>query len=249
LLTHISPDGKWIFFSEEGDGGGQKYSAYMRATDGSPAIRLGDGAPFGVSPDLKWVASVIPGQPQQLWLLPTRAGEPKNLSQPGFDYDFAIWLPDGKHLMATGREPGKPTRSYVTTMDGGPLTAVTPEGVQGFPTEDGKELISRRGDVLTLYPIDGGQTRSVKAKIPNLVFPLSGQPGRYVIGAEQPGVPLRLYRYDTMTGERKLWRELVPADRAGVYVANIFDITPDARWYAYSYVRDLSDVYLVEGLR
>jgi len=27
------------------------------------------------------------------------------------------------------------------------------------------------------------------------------------------------------------------------------DITPDARWYAYSYVRDLSDLYLVDGLR
>ena len=249
LLTRISPDGKWIFFSEEGDGGGQGYSAYMRATDGSPAIRLGDGSPYGVSPDLKWVASIIPGQPQQLWLLPTRAGEPKNLSQPGFDYDFAIWLPDGKHLMVSGREPGKQTRSYLTTMEGGALTAITPEGVQGFPTEDGKELISRRGDVLMFYPIEGGQPRSVKARIPNITFPLSGQPGPYVIGAEQPGVPLRLYRYNTVTGERKPWRDLVPADRAGVYIANIFDITPDGRWYAYSYVRDLSDVYLVEGLR
>ena len=107
LVTRISPDGKWIFFAEEGDGGGQKYSAYMRATDGSPAIRLGDGTPYGVSPDLKWVASIIPGQPQQLWLLPTRAGAPKNLSQPDFDYDYALWFPDGKHLLVTGREPGK----------------------------------------------------------------------------------------------------------------------------------------------
>ena len=41
----------------------------------------------------------------------------------------------------------------------------------------------------------------------------------------------------------------MPADRAGVYVANIFDITPDARWYPYSYVRALSDLYLVDGLR
>lgn len=153
LLTRISPDGKWIFFAEEGDGGGPRYSAYMRATDGSPAIRLGDGSPYGVSPDLKWVASIIPGQPQQLWLLPTRAGSPKNLSQPGFDYDFAIWLPDGKHLLAVGEEPGEQERSYLTDMDGGPLTPVTPEGVVGFPTEDGKELISRQGDILRFYPI------------------------------------------------------------------------------------------------
>jgi len=249
LVTRISPDGKWIFFSEEGDGGGQKYSAYMRATDGSPAIRLGDGTPYGVSPDLKWVASIIPGQPQQLWLLPTRAGAPKNLSQPGFDYDFALWFPDGKHLLVTGREPGKQARSYLTTMDGGALTPITPEGVQGFPTEDGKEVVSRQGDVMKFYPTDGGQPRSVPAKIPDVTLPWSGQSGRYVIGAEQPAVPLKLYRYDTVTGERIPWRDLVPADRAGVYVANIFDITPDARWYAYSYVRDLSDLYLVDGLR
>jgi len=249
LVTRISPDGKWIFFSEEGDGGGQKYSAYMRATDGSPAIRLGDGTPYGVSPDLKWVASIIPGQPQQLWLLPTRAGAPKNLSQPGFDYDFALWFPDGKHLLVTGREPGKQARSYLTTMDGGALTPITPEGVQGFPTEDGKEVVSRQGDVMKFYPTDGGQPRSVPAKIPDVTLPWSGQSGRYVIGAEQPAVPLKLYRYDTVTGEKIPWRDLVPADRAGVYVANIFDITPDARWYAYSYVRDLSDLYLVDGLR
>ena len=249
LVTRISPDGKWIFFAEEGDGGGPKYSAYMRATDGSPAIRLGDGTPYGVSPDLKWVASIIPGQPQQLWLLPTRAGAPKNLSQPGFDYDYALWFPDGKHLLVTGREPGKQARSYLTTMDGGALTPVTPEGVQGFPTEDGKEVVSRQGDSVKFYPIDGGQPRSVPAKVPDLTLAWGAQSGRYVIGAERPAVPLKLYRYDTVTGERKPWRDLVPADRAGVYVANIFDITPDARWYAYSYVRDLSDLYLVDGLR
>jgi len=249
LVTRISPDGKWIFFSEEGDGGGPKYSAYMRATDGSPAVRLGDGTPYGLSPDLKWVASITPGQPQQLWLLPTHTGAPKNLSRPGFDYDYAVWLPDGKHLLVGGREPGKQTRSYLTDMDGGPLTPVTPEGVQGFPTEDGKEFVSRQGDTLKFYPIDGGQPRSIKARIPDVTLPWSGQTGRYVIGAERAEVPLKLYRYDTTTGERTPWRELVPADRAGVYNVNVFDITPDTRWYAYSYVRDLSDLYLVEGLR
>ena len=249
LVTRISPDGKWIFFSEEGDGGGQKYSAYMRASDGSPAIRLGDGTPYGVSPDLKWVTSIIPGQPQQLWVLPTHSGEPKNLSQPGFDYDFAIFLPDGKHLLVAAKEPGKQERSYLTSIDGGPLTAITPEGVTSFFTEDGKEFVARQGDDLVFYPIDGGKPRTVKAKIPEVNLPWGGATGRYVIGSERPEVPLKLYRYDTMTGEKKVWKELVPADRAGVYNVNVFDITPDERWYAYSYVRDLSDLYLVEGLR
>jgi hypothetical protein len=120
-------------------------------------------------------------------------------------------------------------------MDGGVLVSVTPEGAQGFPTEDGKEVVSRQDDSVKFYPIDGGQPRSAPAKIPDLTLACSGQSGRYVIGADRPAVPLKLYRYDTVTGERKPWRDLVPADRAGVYVANIFDITPDARWYLYSY--------------
>jgi Tol biopolymer transport system component/predicted Ser/Thr protein kinase len=250
LLTTISPDGKWIFFAEEGDGGGPRYAAYMRATDGSPAIRLGDGTPYGVSPDLKWVASIIPGQPQQLWLYPTHAGEAKNLSQPGFDYDYALWFKDGKHLAVVGRETGKPTRSYITTRDGGVLTPLTPEGEMGVPTEDGNELLTRAGDLLTYYPIHGGQPRTVQAKVPTLAtMPFSRRAGRIVIGAERSGVPLKLFRYDAETGEKKPWRDLVPSDRSGVFITNVFDVTPDGRYYAYSYVRDLSDVYLVGGLK
>ena len=249
LLTRISPDGKWIYFSEEGDGGGQKYSAYMRSTDGSPAIRLGDGTPYGLSPDQKWVASVVPGQPQKVLLLPTRTGEIKNLSQPGFDYDAVLWVPDGKHLTVIGRETGKKTRTYLTSIEGGGLTPITPEGVQGFPSDDGKDVVSRQGDVLTFYPIDGGPSRTVKAKIPNIALPMSGGSGRYIIGSERVGVPLELFRYDTLTGDKKPWKKLVPADQAGVYIINMFDVTPDEKYYAYSYVRDLSDVYLVEGLR
>ena len=248
LTTRISPDGKWVYFSEEGDGGGPRYSAYMRATDGSPAIRLGDGSPYGVSPDGKWVASIVPGRPGQLWLLPTRAGEPKNLSQPGFDYGFALWTPDGKHLVIQAQETGKQPRTYVSGPEGGPLKPVTPEGINAVITANGDQLISRDGDDFVFYPIDGSAPRRFKAMISPFEVPLSPLPGQYVIGAERPEVPLKLFRYDPLTGAKQPWKELAPPDRAGVYLVNRFDFTPDERWYVYSYVRDLSDLYLVEGL-
>jgi len=46
-----------------------------------------------------------------------------------------------------------------------------------------------------------------------------------------------------------VWKELAPVDRAGVYNVAVLSVTPDACWYVYSYVRDLSDLYLVEGLK
>jgi len=48
-LTH---DGAQLVFDEQGDGAGAgEYQVYVRPTDGSPALRLGEGRGFGLSPD------------------------------------------------------------------------------------------------------------------------------------------------------------------------------------------------------
>ena len=39
----ISDDGRQLLFSEQGVAGGPGYAAYIRGTDGSPAVRLGKG--------------------------------------------------------------------------------------------------------------------------------------------------------------------------------------------------------------
>src|SRR5207244_9585861 len=38
----LSLDGKRLLFTESGEAGGENYSTYLRGTDGSPAVRLGD---------------------------------------------------------------------------------------------------------------------------------------------------------------------------------------------------------------
>ncbi|HEV1993848.1 MAG TPA: protein kinase, partial [Candidatus Acidoferrum sp.] len=250
LPTYLSPDGKWIYFAEEGDSAGAKYSAYMRATDGSPAIRLGDGTPWGVSPDGKWVASLIPGEPQQLMLLPTRAGDAVNLSQPGFNYDFVQWLPDGKRLLVGGNEPGKPSRHYLLNAAGGALKPVTPENQTGLLSPDGQSVVVALGDKIVFYPLDGGPPREAKNTLLGNVLPLTFRlNGRYFYASLRQEVPLKVYRLDVQTGEKQFWKELAPGERAGVYNIGILSVTPDGRWYAYSYVRDFSDLYMVEGLK
>jgi hypothetical protein len=50
------------------------------------------------------------------------------------------------------------------------------------------------------------------------------------------------------TGQKKLWKQLMPSDPAGVNL--VFPIlAADGKSYVYSYRRILSDLYLVEGLR
>lgn len=43
--------------------------------------------------------------------------------------------------------------------------------------------------------------------------------------------------------------DLLPADPAGVESLESILITPDGRSYAYSYQNNLSDIYLIDGLR
>jgi hypothetical protein len=51
------------------------------------------------------------------------------------------------------------------------------------------------------------------------------------------------------SGKRKLWKELLPADAAGIDTVRGITITLDAKAYVYGYIRTLSDLYLVEGLK
>ena len=58
-----------------------------------------------------------------------------------------------------------------------------------------------------------------------------------------------MYTLDVATGRRQLWKELVAPDPSGVVFIGPIQITPDGRAYAYTYVRVLSSLYWVEGLR
>jgi hypothetical protein len=62
-------------------------------------------------------------------------------------------------------------------------------------------------------------------------------------------VPARVVRHDLDTGAETPWKELVPADGAGVTHVCPIVITPDGRHYAYSFVRHMSELFLVRGVR
>ena len=55
ILSDITPDGSKVLFDEEGDGGGPNYTVFLRDTDGSPPVRIGEGVSLAVSHDAKWV--------------------------------------------------------------------------------------------------------------------------------------------------------------------------------------------------
>jgi hypothetical protein len=61
--------------------------------------------------------------------------------------------------------------------------------------------------------------------------------------------PIKVYRLNVLTGQREFFREMTPPDVAGL--RGIFEIyfSSDARAYVYGYSRQLSQLYLVNGLK
>jgi hypothetical protein len=60
---------------------------------------------------------------------------------------------------------------------------------------------------------------------------------------------MRVYRLDLATGGRELWKEYIPADPVRAAQVLPLAMTPDGKWYAYTYARNFYDLYLVKGLK
>jgi DNA-binding winged helix-turn-helix (wHTH) protein/Tol biopolymer transport system component len=251
LPIGLSPDGNEMVFDEQGDQGGPTYTVAVRDLRGSPPVPLGGGMAGGFSPDGRWVAATI--NYGQLVLLPTGAGTSRRVDAGGIQqYGHPIlWLPDGKQLVFSGQLAGHETQCFVQNVDAGRPRAVTPEGVTWcLPSPDGKWIAAR--DMATkqgrLYPLDGGQPRAVPGLLPGENFAWTSDPKfMYVYQWGQP--PVKIYRLNIVTGQRQLFKELNPADGAGLCGIGHIILSADGRSYIYGYTRLLSDLYLVKGLQ
>jgi hypothetical protein len=186
-------------------------------------------------------------------MLPTKTGEPRTITHDAIDHVAAGWHPDGKRIVFAGREPGHAVRLWVQDVEGGKPKPISPEAGALFAvylSPDGKEVIGLGSDGKTyLFPIDGGEPRIVPGLEPDdRTAGFSGD-GASICVHNLAGLPTVVSLVDIATGKRKVWKQIVPADAAGVdNVGNIL-FTPDMKSYVYSYTRDLSDLYLVEGLK
>ena len=75
FASDISPDARVLLFDEEGEAGGANYTVFLRKSDRSPVVRLGEGNALAISPDGKWALSMMPSPSSPFRLLPTGTGD------------------------------------------------------------------------------------------------------------------------------------------------------------------------------
>ena len=248
IALDISPDGKWVLFDEQSEFAGSNYIVAMRSIEGSPPVKLGEGFAGTYSPDGKWVTSFIPSQSKHFSLLPTGAGEPKDVPVSGLERFNAVRFMSAGQVILIGSERGHGVRCYIRSVDDGPLRPLGREGTDlclGSP--DSRYAVARSGvGGLSVYPLDGGKEYSLPGT--ESMSPIRWTDNHSVLAYRTGELPSRLVQVDVATGKQRLIKALAPGDRAGVSQLQAVAASPDGRNFAYSYQQALYELYVVEGL-
>jgi hypothetical protein len=255
ILNGISEDGSTVAATIIGESGGPKGSIYIRKTDGSPPVRLGDGAALALSPDAKWVAAYTEANGSRRYvLLPTGAGEEREIAIPelkGADLVYG-WSQDDETLFVHGPDAHNGLRNYVWDMRAKKLRPFGPEGVADdlpLVAPDRQQILERGPDRRWwVYPIDGGPGRALEGLGPQQ-HPIGWRDDSrslYVL-THEGRTTLAVSTYDIASGRLTPWKEIHPSrpvDNAGG-----LQITPDGKAYAYNYLLKLSDLYVASGYK
>lgn len=251
VLVALSQDGKLVVFHEGGKGGGSHGTIFLRKTDGSAAIRLGEGYGNGLSPDQKWVLDTIPVIPPRFALIPTGAGEAVELKIAGIENIAPLgFTSDSRRVVLFANEPGHKGRFYAFDPASAKLQPLTAEGTRGMVTPDGKFLLVRSDKPLPdLVPLESGlPPREIKGLQPNdrPIQVLDG--GKTALIVSPNGLTAAVYRLNLDSGARQLVRTLEMHDPTGGFGVTRVLATPDGQSFAFNTLRDLSELYLLQGL-
>ena len=250
----MSPDGTTLVL---GDQFREGYQTYLRRSDGSPPVRLGEGDGYSLSPDGKWVLSLTPDAVPRILLHPTGPGQTREVPNPArVIASVARWLPGGRGIVVIGPTSTMASRGYVFDSEGGPAHPITPEGVEastldlGIPlSPDGSRFVARHETAgYNVYRVDGGAAQPIPGLADGDVPIQWSEDGRALFVGRRSGASWQIRRLDIATGQSKPWTEITPTQTAGLRLSAVY-VTPNGRFWLHSYGRLLTDLYVAEGLR
>ncbi len=260
----LSDDGRWVVFEEGNDVSGEGYGIYMRDTGGGGPLRLGYGTAVALSPDARWLATVVRpfGDDPRLVLMPTGPGEPVSVETGGVkpNSESGTWLPgegpdDRGTLVFTGRDPEGVTRLYDLPLTGDAMPRpITPPdlpltSIGHAVSPDGRRVVVRPVNGTALeFDRDGEGPRSVAGLEPGDTPLRFDRDGKHLFVVVESKLPTPIFRIDLASGEREPWLELSPVAPAGVFVVDRIHLSADGRAYVYSNRRVLSNVAVMGGL-
>ena len=94
-----------------------------------------------------------------------------------------------------------------------------------------------------IFRLDSGDSRPIPCLFNGMRI---GNPCTHF---DSEALPVQGQRVDILTGSQRPWKKIAPADLAGVHGLSGVSMTRDGRVCLFSYLRTLSDLYLVQGVQ
>jgi hypothetical protein len=264
----LLPDGSQMLLARSGDWEmSDRVSLYLRPLAGGPAVNLGTGSlAADLSPDGQWVATLEADAKGQagVRLIPTGAGASRWYPLAGAATNSdAVWFHrNGGSLylleedtfslsrldLATGTLTPKVVPAAVSYNAG--QIPLSPDGRRILLTDFGSSIApDDRLFSFLLFVGEGAQPLPAKGILRSEVVAGWADDSQEVYAYDRNAIPAPVVRWNPVTGARRPFLQITPPDPSGVWGISNLTITPSGRAYAYSVVRKLSDLYLIEGLK
>ena len=212
----LSDDGRLLLFNEFGDAAGRAGAYYLRKTDGSPAVKLGEGAGLDLSSRRQVGARTSARLEKCAGARSDRHRRPRHgeLSTT-FERASRTWRPLLSRMASAcclpGAEPGSKRRLYVQDLPSGKPRPITRARlrIRARPHLSGRTLGRRLrgvdGRSLLLIRIGGGEPRTVP-NTKDLDLIRWTPDGKFIFAAVSGSIPARVVRVEVATGQREPWK-------------------------------------------
>jgi sugar lactone lactonase YvrE len=264
----LSADGAQLLMARYGDWQmADAANLYLVPMGGGPGVTLGTGSVDAhLSWDRRWVATFERNAKGEngVRLLPTGAGTSRWLALgKSLTTTDGLWFhPDGSKIYVSDSVNSNLARLQ---LDSGAVQtgAVQPRmgsfNRQEILSPDGRRFLKQPVDVPAAGEDEGEALEIFVDGEPKGAPVMGNLRGEAVAGWAENSreayvwdrntLPAQVFRLDTATGQRRPSLQINPADPSGVMGVQILKVTPTGHAYAYSVVRKLSDLYLIEGVK
>ena len=252
--VEVSRNGSFLLLLLMGEASGKTSDVYIRRLADSAPFHLGDGVPYAISPDNKWVLVGRPYRPKtnensQLFQVPIGPGEAEQITHDNIARENAAYWPGGRHITFNGAAPGQRIRTWIQGLSGNSPRPLTSEGTVQVTevSPDGRWFVAQAPDQTFWLYAQSGEHLSFPALHAGEIALRWSNDSRSVFVADREGLlRAKVFRVNVATGQRTLIYEISPNDPAGAYLDN-FVIAADGSFYVSCYMHNLKDLFLVSA--
>ena len=260
VMGGLSKDGNTVSLNSFDIAGDTSYRLYLQRRDGSTPILVGHGTATAFSDDDKWLASVDPAHPGNLFLIPTGIGEIRTLHAPAGRYYAGVsFFPDGKRLLITTVSAGQGPQSAVQQIDDGSVRAIGPAdrfvvphimNLFPGPSPDTKYCIESDGKGgYWLQSIEGGDARQISgvASAEKITNWHGDSNNIFVVRNDGPNVEVT--NLGLASGRRTPWMTFSPPDKSALTPNTAMLITTDGTRFAYEAHKIFSTLFIANRVQ